>query len=900
MKRHYVVVPAVLILVCLATAMGAAAQGVLVPESAARLPRPETSSRIAPVGPTIEYRISKIEVDAKLTDQIAEVLVSQSFVNTGSRQMEVSFVFPLPYDGAIDQLTLMVDGKEFPATLMKADKARAVYEGIVRQNKDPALLEWIGTGMFRTSVFPVPAGATRTVTLKYTQLCRRADGLTDFLFPLGTAKYTVKPVEKISVNLTIESADPIRNVYSPTQDVKVERPAENRAKVAWQANHVIPTSDFRLLYDSGKGQLTTRVLSYRPMTTDDGYFLLLANPAIVKVDKPMPKTVFFVVDTSGSMSGEKIVQAREAAKFLVNNLREGDSFNIMSFDSMITLFEETMQPYTAQTKKKALAFADGLTASGGTDINTAMTRTLELLANADDPNPKYVFFLTDGCPTVGVQDEMKIVDNAKKANNVKARIFAFGVGYDLNSRLLDKLVRESFGQSEYVKPDENIEERVSRLYTKLESPVMTNVKMTFTPAEGSEAFVKSGAMVNRVYPAAAFDLFAGDQLVISGRYKYAGKGMLKITGHIGDGLTQEFEYPLELAASSPDSRYAFAEKLWALRRIGEIIDELDLRGKNQEILDELIGLSTKHGILTPYTSFLADENSSLAANEENRLRVDARFNALAANTQGQAGVAQRDLKNQLQLAQNTVVVIPPPTATPAESMGGGRGGGGTSNLPGTVLRRTDKQQREPSGGVSLDESDVQAAMDAAVSAEALALGGGKDSASGAGGAGWGKGSGQGGMARGRLTGKEALFDDAEDASGKYNQSGDAIGWDANSGPISNQNAAGNRLSGSGSSSRPAVANAKPVSAKEQVQREQTNMQQNVRQVQNRTFFYKDNQWVDSSLTAAQQKAKPMKIKQFSDEYFDLIRKAEKQVAPFLVFDEAVLLCVNNKMVLIEP
>ncbi|MCL2701262.1 MAG: VWA domain-containing protein [Phycisphaerae bacterium] len=846
---------ALLVLFCVSATVGGHGQGLLVPESAARLPRPVVSSRQAPPRPdaiaSMMYKISKIEVNAKLTDQVAEVQVSQSFVNTGTTQMEVSFVFPLPYDGAIDQLTLMVEGKEFPATLMPADKARSVYEGIVRQNKDPALLEWIGTGMFRTSVFPVPAGATRTVTLKYTQLCRRADGLTDFLFPLGTAKYTVKPVEKITVNLIIDSADPIRNVYSPSQDVKIERPAENRAKVAWEVTNVIPASDFRLLYDVGKEQITTRVLSYRPTTTDDGYFLLLASPQIVKAAKPLPKTVFFVLDTSGSMSGKKIEQAREAAKFLLNNLRDGDRFNIMTYNSTITLYKETMQTYDAKTRKEALAFADGINASGGTGINTALTRTMELLAKADDKNPKYVFFLTDGCPTVGEMNEMKIVENAQKANKVNARIFAFGVGFDLNSRLLDKLVRESFGQSEFVKPDENIEERVSNLYQKLESPVLAGAKMTFTPAEDSEAAVAEAAMVNRVYPAAEFDLFAGDQLVICGRYKYPGKGTLKITGKIADGVTQEFEYPLEFTASSPDSRYAFAEKLWAIRRIGEIIDELDLRGQNQEILDELIALSTKHGILTPYTSFLADENTSLADRQANVERAQGRAEALAANATGEFGVRQRLVKDTYQNAQNNAKL---------------------DSLAGDLLEEEED--------LFVEISDTKLVMDQ------LAL---------------------------------------KEAREGFSQSGDAVGWDAIDGPVSNnQNAQGviGKASGVGrgaaagkgggttgeryttvlkATTRPAPTTTAPaLSPAAAAKREQLAMVQNVRNVQNRTFFYKENQWVDSSLSDEQQQAAPRKIQQFSDEYFELIREAEQDVAPFLVFDEAVLLCANNEMVLIEP
>lgn len=799
------------------------AQGVLIAEESARLPRPDIII-IRPIPPrppvlpaptpvrTLEYKISEIRVDAKLTDQIAEVQVAQSFVNTGSTQMEVSFMFPLPYDGAIDQLTLMVDGKEFPGTLMEADKARTIYEGIVRQNKDPALLEWVGTGMFRTSVFPVPAGATRTVTLKYTQLCKRTDGLTDFLFPLSTAKYTTKPVEKIAVNLMIESADAIRNVYSPSQDIKVEKTTEKLAKITWEVTNIVPAADFRLLYDVGNEKLTTKVLSYRPKTDDEGFFMLLASPEIKKTnEKPLPKTVFFVVDNSGSMSGQKIVQVREAVKFVLNNLREGDTFNIMTYNSTTRLFKDAMQTFNDATRKEGLAFAEGIYAGGGTNIDDALTRTLKMLDNADDKNPKYVFFLTDGCPTVGERNEMKIVENARKANTVKARIFAFGAGYDLNSRLLDKLVNVSSGQSEFVKPDEDIEERISRLYNKLEAPVMTDVRLAFTPEEGSEAAKNTAPLVNRVYPADGFDIFAGEQLVISGRYKYPGKGTLKITGKIGDGVTQEFTYPLELVVESPDARYAFAEKLWAIRRIGEIIDELDLSGRNEEIMKELVELSTKHGIMTPYTSFLADENARFDDRVANVRRAESRVQALADNTENALGVRQRAMKGGMRNAMNAAPAFMPADEEAADF----------DTLAGVVAAEKSAEMAPAASPGHFAYSPAAPARGAAISGRAHGGAGGYGGAVG------------------------------------YNPAADA-------------------------------------------KREQVSIQQNVRNIQNRTFFYKENQWVDTSMTETQQKAAPRNVKQFSDEYFELVKKYGQDITPFLVFDEPVLLCVADEVILVEP
>ncbi len=178
------------------------AQGVLVDvrvDQTIRLPRPHIwpprpiPPRPIPQPPASTYKIDSLEVNAKLTDQVARVQVAQTFQNVGSTQMEVCFMFPLPYDGAVDQLTLLVDGKEYEAKLLSKEDARRRYEEIVRKNQDPALLEWVGTGMFQTSVFPIPPGAKRTVTLRYSQLLRKNYGLTDFIFPLSTAKYTCEP-----------------------------------------------------------------------------------------------------------------------------------------------------------------------------------------------------------------------------------------------------------------------------------------------------------------------------------------------------------------------------------------------------------------------------------------------------------------------------------------------------------------------------------------------------------------------------------------------------------------------------------------------------------------------------------------------------------------------------------
>ncbi len=631
----------------------ACAQGLLIddrPGHHFRFPRPRIWRHPHPMPrprpqPPTSYKIKELAVHATLSDQIAKVQVSQSFVNTGSRQMEVAFIFPLPYDGAVDQMTFMVDGKEYPAKLLSAGEARRIYEGHIRRNQDPALLEWMGTGMIKTSVFPVPAGAKRTVTMRYSQVCRKVQGLTEWLFPLSTAKYTSHPVEKVTVNVTIQSKVPIKNLYSPTHSVEIKRPTDKRASIAYTAKNQVPTSDFRLMYDVGDRPVAANVLSYRPDKDQEGYFLLLVSPDIKRsTDKPIAKTVVFVVDRSGSMSGKKIEQAKGALKFVLNNLNQGDLFNIIAYDSRIESFKPELQRYDNQTRAEALGFVEGIYAGGSTNIDGALQAAMSQLQ--DDKRPTYIVFLTDGLPTAGERREPKIVANARNANNVRARIFTFGLGYDVNSRLLDKLARACFGQSQFVRPNEDIETHVAQLYKRIGAPALVNLAFKW---DLENYPTEKGAPVSRVYPKGEIDLFAGDQLVLVGRYKQSGNAKVTISGTINQ-QQKSYDFPATLVKHSTDDSQAFVEKLWALRRVGEIIDEIDLHGKNQELVNELVALATKHGILTPYTSFLADETVNVRDVASNSTRANTALEALQAES-GYSGFTQRRMKNAMQNAK---------------------------------------------------------------------------------------------------------------------------------------------------------------------------------------------------------------------------------------------------------
>ena len=669
MKRHRLGWIALGLLVALVPgARSARGQGFVVDRQIARRPVPINAA----------YEIREVSIDARVRDQVAEVQVAQTFHNPGSTQIEAEYLFPLPDDAGVQNLVLMVDGQELPGRLLPRDEARRIYEEIVRTKRDPALLEYMGRGVFRTSVFPIPPGADRKVTLRYTQLCRRDRDVVEFVYPLATQKHSSRPIQKLTFSLRIEGKDPIKSVYCASHDVSITRAGEREAKATLERRDVLPTFDLKLVYTLAEGSLGATILSYRPNPNEDGYFLLLASPEVKALDsRPKPKTVVFVIDRSGSMAGKKLEQAKNALQFVLNNLRDDDTFNIVAYDDRVETFKPELQRYTSASRAEAERFVANIHEGGSTNIDGALKASLAMIP--DDSRPNYVLFLTDGLPTAGETNELRIADNCRGGNKAHARVFSFGVGFDVNARLLDRVSGGNGGTSEYVRPDEDIEAHVGAFYSKVTRPAFASISIEMP-----------GTDVNRTYPRDIPDLFEGGQLVWVGRYRQSGRATVKLTGKVG-GESRSFDFAADLASPGTSTGYNFVEKLWAVRRVGFIIDQIDLHGQNKELTDELVALSTRYGLLTPYTSFLADERVNLHASTDNSLRATRNLQELLV-VRGEAGTAQRaqkQLYNKADRFEDAAggyrYAAGQTGAIGGGGMGGGMGGRG-GQLPGVLAQ----------------------------------------------------------------------------------------------------------------------------------------------------------------------------------------------------------------------
>ncbi len=819
---------ATLVLVVVPTASQAQ---ILVPDQGHGRPfRPRHHVPRSPVWSA--YKIGSVDVLADVHDQAAKVRMSQVFENIGENTIETQFLFPIPEDAAISDLTLLYDGKELPGRLLDKDNARKIYEEIVRQQRDPALLEYMGHGLFQTSVFPIPPHAKRTVEIRYSQLLHKNGGLIDFLLPIGTFKHTEQPIERLTVAFKIETTDPIKTVYSPTHSVSIERPDEHHASCKVTLDSVQSPNDLRILCGTQTGAVGMSVVSYRPKENEDGYFMVLASPELkAAAAQSVPKTVVIVVDRSGSMSGQKIEQARDAVKFLVQQLKPADTFNIIAYDSDVDVFRAELQRVTTDTVNAALKFANGINAGGGTNIDSALTLALKMLVDTKRPN--YVLFLTDGQPTVGEQDELKIAANAKAADKVHARIFNLGIGYDVNARLLDRLSHDLGGQSVYVRPNENIETYVATLARSISSPVLTDVDVKFefdTPQAADSA-----PSVSRTYPRRLTDLFAGEQLVWVGRYRKAGAVKVVLSGLLGQ-THESFDFKADLSERSVGDSNGYVAKVWATRRIGELIDEIDLHGQNSELINELVDLSKKHGIMTPYTSFLADERVNIADRESNLTEAAKSLDNLNGQADGKQAVAQRRFKGNLQAASRPAA--PTWTGSDITDAGGQRFGGMGGGMPG------DKADRSTGMG---------------------GMGGGM------GGGGFGGGGGM----------------------GRFNEVGQNQQSDSNF----DQAPAKPNFRARAKNRKGAPSQQEPDDKKKDS--EKSSPKNPVQTVGDKTFYWKNDRWRDSDVTPEGEKH-PIRIKAFSSQYFALAGKSDGQFAKYLSLEGPILIALDGKTYLIEP
>ncbi|MCP4633114.1 MAG: VWA domain-containing protein [candidate division Zixibacteria bacterium] len=568
------------------------------------LPRPRPW---LPLKPRVNVKYH--HVDVKINDPAAVIKIDQVFVNPYEREIEADYFFPLPDDAVINRFTAYLGGHKMEAELLDAKQARKVYEDIVRRRKDPALLEYAGKGMYRLRLFPMPPHEEVRVKIEYEQTLKSDYGTVEYLYPLNTEKYSGALLDDCRIEVDINSFENIGAVYCATHDIDTERINEKHIKAVYYKKNYRPDRDFILYFTRQTIDFGFHMISYGDKNDDKGYFLGILSPPFQRNNIEIDKNILFVLDTSGSMRGEKIEQAKEALQFCLLGLNSGDYFNIITYAEHVRPYNQEFLSAGKENIDNAVGYAKGITSNGGTNIYEALKSACQMIPS--NKKPTYIIFLTDGLPTVGITNINKIISNTTKVNEGRARLFVFGVGYDVNAHLLDRLAEENNGVPEYVLPKEDIEVKVSHLFSKISYPVLTDIKLKFDKNK-----------IYNVYPKPLPDLFHGSEILLAGRFDKIGKDKAFISGKVNDRkITYEFKVEFNEGSSKDD----FIALLWANRRIGYLLQQIRLHGSSDELLDEVIALSKKFGILTEYTSFLVTGDGDLRAEDIQRLpKIHAR------------------------------------------------------------------------------------------------------------------------------------------------------------------------------------------------------------------------------------------------------------------------------------
>ena len=607
--------------------------------------------------PTGPVEVRSIDASVQINDQIALTTMTVSFHNPAGRMQEGQVLLPVPQGAVLKSFALEGAQGKFQAEILPREEARKIYDEIVRRSKDPAILEFAGYGAVQSGVFPVPPRGGAKIRLVYEELLPVDVDRVDYVLPRSESlDYRVK----WNINVTWKAKGGIATVYSPSHEISPQK-EDGGMKVSLGGK--VNPGPFRLsILRKRKKEAVASFLTHPDEAGDSGYFLLLMAPPARDENAPkLKREVTLVFDRSGSMAGEKIDQARAAALQVVEGLEADESFNLIVYNEAVEEFAETPVLASRENVLRARNFINGIRVSGGTNIHGALQRALaQPVRKGTVP---IVLFLTDGLPTIGETSEKRIREKISDANKGRRRIFTFGVGVDVNTPLLSRLADDSRATATYVLPKEKVEVKVASVFRRLSGPVLSYPKIKVVDKAGNAVPGRIDDLVPHQLP----DFFANDQIIVTGRYRGSEPLVFHLTGDDGE-KKRKFTFTFK----PTKNRNAFVPRLWAMRKIavltealrdlgadsamggltGDSIDRNDPRVR--ELVDEIVRLSTEHGILTEYTAFLARDGEVFQPQARRNQRAAMNFDERALKSRSGRGAVNQEMNLWRQKATGNV------------------------------------------------------------------------------------------------------------------------------------------------------------------------------------------------------------------------------------------------------
>ncbi|MDP4196088.1 MAG: VIT domain-containing protein [Bacteroidota bacterium] len=578
---------------------------------------------VRPRNSTQQYQkmwIKKIDTKIDIQEQIAVTHVDQTFNNELNTSVEAIYLFPLPANATISELVYWVNGVRYVAEIKERQQAVSEYNQKLRQWLDPALLEYLGNNLFRLSIVPINANSDVRTEITYVEPLSYDFGNVNYLLKLNTLSLSSKPLQTVSVSIDATSKFPYKRFYSPSYAnstaAKITKISDNHYTFLFADENFYPDRDLSLQFETQRSGIEYHALSYKPSVqdsigTDNFYSIWITPPDSLTAGDEIPKDIVFTADVSSSMDGKRMDQLKETLNNFLSLLTDKDKFNIIKFGTNVVPFKNDLVYATQNNINDAKNFVFQLSALGTTNIDDALTKSLS--QSYGDSTSNDLIFLTDGTPTFGDTSNASILSHVKQNNKNNVRIFSFGIGDEVSKSLLQDLSDQNHGYAKFIASNDSIALVVNDHFKRISKPVLTDITLDLGGVQSWDQ-----------YPKTISDLFWGNQVMILGLYKNGGSFDVTLKGMI---RSKAVEFKQSICFSDTIGGHRFVPRLWAKAKIDYLLQLIAAYGEIAELKQQIIELSLRFQILTPYTAFYVDPKTGL---EEEKKDIPERF-ALAQN-----------------------------------------------------------------------------------------------------------------------------------------------------------------------------------------------------------------------------------------------------------------------------
>lgn len=542
-----------------------------------------------------------------IQDQIASTHIDQRFFNKLDARVEATYIFPLPEGAVITELIYWFNGQQYKASLRESKAAQQAYNDKIRQYLDPALLQDLGNNVFKLNIAPIEPNSEVRFEITYSELLPYEFGEVSYRFPLRTTGLSPEPLERVSVKVHAQSSSDYASFESPshgnTAENKIERKDARHYEVTYGDEQFLPEKDYMLRFAVASNDITMNILTYTPTPEDsmgtDSFSAMWITPPDSAGLVSLPRNIVIATDISSSMEGERLEQLKTAMNVFLDGMTSNDKFNILPFSTNVVAFKNDLVAATPASIQEARAFVGKLGAAGLTNIDAVVQAALGL--SYDSTATKIFILVTDGYPTWGEMNETVIISKAKQNNLSDVKLFTFGVGGDVSKSLMTALAIENGGYPSFVSEFDSIPVLVRNFFTRVSRPVLSNLAINY------------GGLNNYdLYPATLPDLFWGAQVLQFGRYRNGGTYPVTLSGNF---VADTFSLSKQVNFASTQGGVRAVARLWAKQKIDYLLHEIAVYGEKKELVDAVIDLSLRYGVLTPYTAFYSDPDDPTPVRE---------------------------------------------------------------------------------------------------------------------------------------------------------------------------------------------------------------------------------------------------------------------------------------------